>query len=135
MPSVHPPGRAPGMCIKNSRLDPGTCQQEMRVRCKVSAAVGFGDSQVGQQEGKGLRGHGRAGGRRESSDYSRAMPCRVQVSWKKVITAFLVIGTLAFTLVGASQPTAGQTYVELDGRVQWIAGQKLTLLLAMVPSR
>ena len=46
----------------------------------------------------------------------------------KVITAFLAIGTLAFTLVGAPQPTAGQTYVELDGRVQWIAGQKLMLL-------
>jgi hypothetical protein len=46
----------------------------------------------------------------------------------KVITAFLAIGTLAFTLVGAPQPTVGQTYVELDGRVQWIAGQKLMLL-------
>ena len=47
----------------------------------------------------------------------------------RVITAFLAIGTLAFTLVGAPQPAAGQTYVELDGRVQWIAGQKLMLLL------
>ena len=47
----------------------------------------------------------------------------------KVIIAFVAIGTLAFTLVGAPQPTAGQTYVELDGRVQWIAGQKLMLLL------
>ena len=47
----------------------------------------------------------------------------------KVIIAFLAIGTLAFTLVGAPQPAAGQTYVELDGRVQWIAGQKLMLIL------
>ena len=47
----------------------------------------------------------------------------------KAITAFLAIGTLAFTHVGAPQPTVGQTYVELDGRVQWIAGQKLMLLL------
>jgi hypothetical protein len=46
----------------------------------------------------------------------------------KVITAFLAIGTLAFTLVGAPLDAAGQTYVELDGRVQWIAGQKLMLL-------
>ena len=47
----------------------------------------------------------------------------------KVIAAFLAIGTLAFTLVGAPQPAAGQTSVELDGRVQWIAGQKLMLLV------
>src|SRR5678816_3360678 len=47
----------------------------------------------------------------------------------RVITAFLAIGTLAFTLVGAPLHAAGQTYVELDGRVQWIAGQKLMLLL------
>ena len=47
----------------------------------------------------------------------------------RVITAFLAIGTLAFTLVGAPLHAAGQSYVELDGRVQWIAGQKLMLLL------
>ena len=47
----------------------------------------------------------------------------------KVLTAFLAIGILAFTLVGAPLHAAGQTYVELEGRVQWIAGQKLMLLL------
>ena len=47
----------------------------------------------------------------------------------KVIIAFLAIGTLAFMLVGAPLPAAGQTHVELEGRVQWIAGQKLMLLL------
>ena len=47
----------------------------------------------------------------------------------KVLIAFLAIGTLAFTLVGAPLPAAGQTYAELDGRVQWVAGQKLMLLL------
>jgi hypothetical protein len=47
----------------------------------------------------------------------------------KAITAFLAIGTLAFTLVGTPLPAAGQTSVQLDGRVQWIAGQKLLLLL------
>jgi hypothetical protein len=46
----------------------------------------------------------------------------------RIITAFLAIGTLAFTLVGAPLHAAGQSYVELDGRVQWIAGQKLMLL-------
>jgi hypothetical protein len=47
----------------------------------------------------------------------------------KAIIAFLAVGTLAFTLVGTPRPAAGQTFVQLDGRVQWIAGQKLLLLL------
>ena len=47
----------------------------------------------------------------------------------KVIIAFLAIGTLAFMLVRAPLPATGQTHVELEGRVQWIAGQKLMLLL------
>lgn len=46
----------------------------------------------------------------------------------KAIIAFLAIGTLAFTLVGAPLNASGQAYVELDGRVQWISGQKLMLL-------
>ena len=46
-----------------------------------------------------------------------------------VITAFLAICMLAFTLVGMPLPAAGQANVQLDGRVQWIAGQKLMLLL------
>jgi hypothetical protein len=48
----------------------------------------------------------------------------------KVITAFLAIVTLAFTLAGTAPPAAGQASVQLDGRVQWIAGQKLMLLLS-----
>jgi hypothetical protein len=46
----------------------------------------------------------------------------------KVIIALFAIGTLAFTHVGAPPLASAQTYVELDGRVQWIAGQKLMLL-------
>jgi hypothetical protein len=33
------------------------------------------------------------------------------------------------TLAGAPAPAAARRYVQLDGRVQWIAGQKLMLLL------
>jgi hypothetical protein len=48
----------------------------------------------------------------------------------KTITTFLAGGALALTLVGAPAPAAAQRYVQLDGRVQWIAGQKLMLLLS-----
>jgi hypothetical protein len=47
----------------------------------------------------------------------------------KTITTLLAGGALALTLVGAPAPAAAQRYVQIDGRVQWIAGQKLMLLL------
>ena len=48
----------------------------------------------------------------------------------KAIIAFLAVGTLAFTLVGTPLPRPPvRPWVQLDGRVQWIAGQKLLLLL------
>jgi hypothetical protein len=47
----------------------------------------------------------------------------------KTISAFLAGGALALTLVGEPAPAAAQRYVQLDGRVQWIAGQKLMLML------
>ena len=48
----------------------------------------------------------------------------------KTISALLAGGTLALTLVGEPSPAAAQRYVQLDGRVQWIAGQKLMLMLS-----
>jgi hypothetical protein len=47
----------------------------------------------------------------------------------KTISAVLAGAALAVTLVGEPAPAAAQRYVQLDGRVQWIAGQKLMLML------
>ncbi len=48
----------------------------------------------------------------------------------KIISLILAGGALALTLVGEPAPAAAQRYVEIDGRVQWIAGQKLMLMLS-----
>ena len=46
------------------------------------------------------------------------------IAFIALAVTLLAGGALALTLVGVPAPAAAR-YVQLDGRVQWIAGQKL----------